>query len=302
MTHYQLVSQNKRKSFLVLVGFGLFVVFVSWIFYWFFDSSLTTLGLFLIFVGIGSFIAYWNSDKIVLASTKAKPAKRQDYFDFYTVVENLAMSQRLPKPKIYVIKAEQANAFATGRNPKHAVVVATTGLLKQLNRSELEGVMAHELSHIKNYDILLMTLVTVFIGFILIVIDIIRRNLFFGSFEDNDKDNEGIKFFVSLILVLIVPVVTKLIQLAISRKREFLADASAVAITKNPQGLINALKKLSAINTKPLRTAGQATAHLFIVDPLTVKVAGKKKFKFANLFDTHPPIEARVAALEKLVS
>ena len=304
MTHYQLVVNNKRRSFVIILGFFVFISLVLLLVKSVFGLSLGFLGLLFILVGIGSLISYWYSADIILATTKARPAKREEFFDFYTVTENLASSQNLPIPRIYVIDdPNHANAFATGRNPKNAVIVATTGLLQRLNRSELEGVVAHELSHVKNYDILLASLVTIFVGFLILLVDVIRNNFFLSASDDND-DNTGLQFFVSLILILVVPISAKLIQLAISRKRELLADASAVAMTKNPRGLINALKKI-ATNPKPLKTASGATAHLFIEDPLAVKQFNNtkvKKSKIASWFNTHPPVETRIAALERLLS
>jgi len=299
MTHYQLVADNKRKSALVVTGFVLFVTLVGYLIIYSFNLNASYLGFILILTGLGSFISYWNSDKIVLSVTAAKPANREQFFDFYTVTENLAMSQNLPKPKIYIIEDEQLNAFATGRNPQHAAVVATTGLLDKLNRSELEGVIAHELSHIKNYDILLMSLVTILLGSIIILIDLVQRRLFWGSFNRDHKENNSLSGILMIIIIIITPIIAKLIQFSISRRREFLADASAVAITKNPAGLIRALEKINT-NNKSLKTANGATAHLFISDPFANKTKQPRNW-MVNLFQTHPPIEKRIAALRKLM-
>ena len=298
MTHYQLVAANKRKSWLVVGGFLLFILLIISALYYVFDFGLDFVGFALIFSGIMSFGSYWYSDKIVLTLSGAQPATRDQYFDFYTVAENLAMSQRLPKPKLYVIEDTAMNAFATGRDPQHAAVVATTGLLSRLNRSEIEGVMAHELAHVQNYDIRLMSLVSVLVGFIALLSDWFLRISFLGGRRDSDRSSGqagAVLAVVGIVLIILSPIIANLIKLAISRKREFLADASAVAMTKNPNGLINALLKLDG-DREPLEAANKATAHLYITNPL--KNHRDAVGWFANFFNTHPPIADRVAALQ----
>ncbi len=301
MTHYQLVTQNKQKSWLVIIGFMLFVTVASWLMTYAFGYDLSLVGVALIFSGILSFGSYWFSDKIVLAVSRARPVNREEFFDFYTVAENLSMSLQIPTPKLYVIDDSAMNAFATGRDPQHAAVVATTGLLSRLNRAEIEGVIAHELAHVTNYDILLMSIVSLLVGFIALLADWLLRISFWGSGKRRDSRDSGqIEMILGLVgfaLVLLSPLIANLIKLAISRKREFLADASGVAITKNPAGLISALNKISQ-DQEPLEAANKATAHLYISDPLKNQKGGVGWF--ANLFNTHPPVESRIQALQSI--
>lgn len=298
MTHYQLVSSNKRKSVVVIIGFLLFISFISYVMVYLFDFGLDTLGLALIFSGVMSFGSYWYSDKIVLSISGAKPATREQYFDFYTVAENLAMSQQLPVPKLYVIEDTAMNAFATGRDPQHAAVAATTGLLSRLDRPEVEAVVAHELAHVKNYDIRLMSLVTILVGFLALIADWFLRLSFLGGRRSDDRSSGqlgAVLAIVGVVLIILSPIIANIIKLAISRNREFLADASAVAMTKNPNGMINALLKLDG-DREPLEAANKATAHLYITNPL--KNHHDAVGWMANLFNTHPPITDRVAALQ----
>lgn len=296
MTHYQLVASNKKKSVAVVAGFALFIAASAYVFSLAMDMGLSGVGFALIMAGVMSFFSYYYSDKLILTISGARPAKRDEFFDFYTVTENIASSQQLPLPKLYVIEDSAPNAFATGRNPEHAVVCATTGLLSKLNRSEIEGVVAHELAHIKNYDMLLMSLVTIMVGFVALLADFfLRFSLLGGSKRDRSDDkSQAIFLAIGLVLALLSPLIAQLIQLAISRRREYLADASAVAMTKNPQGLINALQKI-ALDRDPLEAANKATAHLYISNPL--KNHHDSIGWFAGLFNTHPPVEDRVKAL-----
>ncbi|MFZ2202745.1 MAG: M48 family metallopeptidase, partial [Microgenomates group bacterium] len=226
----------------------------------------------------------------------AKPAKRSDYFDYYTVAENLSHVALIPMPALYVIEDTAMNAFATGRDPKHAALVATTGILAKLNRTELEGVIGHELSHVKNYDIRLMGIVTVLIGIVTLMADYLLRFSFYGRRRDRDENNQlqAVFMLVGLVLALLSPLIAQLIQLAISRRREFLADASSAQLTKYPEGLASALEKLSH-DKEPLEAANKATAHLYIVNPL--KNRHDAVGWFAGLFNTHPPIVERIKAL-----
>ena len=301
MTHYQLVAQNKRKSWLVIVGFTVFVGVAAWLMTYSFGYDLSLVGVALLFSGVISFGSYWFSDTVVLAVSKARPATREEFFDFYTVAENLSMSLQIPVPKLYVIDDTAMNAFATGRDPKHSAIVATTGLLSRLNRSEIEGVIAHELSHVTNYDILLMSIVSILVGFIALLADWMIRISFLGGGKRRDSRDSGqiemILGLVGFVLVLLSPLIAHLIKLAISRKREFLADASGVAITKNPMGLISALNKISQ-DQEPLEAANKATAHLYISDPLKNQKGGVGWF--ANMFNTHPPVEERIHALQSI--
>ncbi|MFH2118724.1 MAG: M48 family metallopeptidase, partial [Candidatus Paceibacterota bacterium] len=236
----------------------------------------------------------------ILGLSGAREATRADFFDFYTVTENICNSQKMPLPRLFVIDDTAMNAFATGRDPQRAVVCATTGLLSRLNRGEIEGVVAHELSHVKNYDIRLMSVVTVLVGLLALLSDWLLRMTYWGRGGRKNRESgqaQLILFAVGLVLALLSPLIAQLIKLAISRKREFLADASGVAITKNPNGLISALTKLDQ-DREPLEVANKATAHLYITNPL--KNTSGAVHLFANLFATHPPIEDRIATLKKI--
>jgi heat shock protein HtpX len=298
VTPYSQIGYNKKRTFLIL---ALFIALFSGFFYligYYTQSANQFLVLGLIFSLFSSLISYFYSDKIVLFTVGARPADKKKYFDFYTVTENLTLASGMPMPKLYVIDDPSPNAFATGRNPKNAVVCVTTGLLQVLDRSDLEGVIAHELSHIKNYDILLASIVAVLVGTIALVSEWIWRSFWWrGSLDDDDRKNVNPLFFILFILALILaPLIATLIQLALSRRREFLADASAVLLTRNPQGLIDALKKISTYHL-PMHHATTNTAHLFIVNPFS-----SKKFSswLTNLFNTHPPIEERIKMLEQM--
>ena len=245
---------------------------------------------FVIFSILMNIFSYWFSDKIVLKLAGAKEANRQDNFDLYTIVENLSITAGLPMPKVYIVQDPAPNAFATGRDKEHAVVCATTGLLGILNKNELEGVIGHELSHIGNKDMLLSTVVVVLVGFITIIADMFRRNLFFGGRSDDNKSN-AVFLIIGIILSILAPLFAMLIQLAISRKREFLADASGALLTRYPEGLASALQKI-AQHSQPMHRQSSAIAHLYIADP---KAAFGKKV--SGLFATHPRVEDRVKAL-----
>lgn len=300
MTHYQLVAQNKRRSWLVLLGFVAVVTSLGWLLV----TAANYDPFLVVFVGlfsaVGSLISYWFSDQIVLGISGARPATRKEFFDFYTVSENLAASQQLPMPKLYVIDDTAMNAFATGRDPQHAVICATTGLLNRLSRSEVEGVIAHELAHVRNFDIRLMTLVSVLVGFIVLLADWMLRSMAVSR-RDNDSESKAgpILMVIALVAAILTPIIAQIIKLAVSRSREFVADADGVAMTKNPQGLILALEKLGQ-DREPLEAANKATAHLFIVSPLD-NLGKEDRGFFANLFSTHPPLTDRIAALRSLV-
>ncbi len=300
MTHYDLVAKNKRASWIIIALFlGLVLIFglTASIAY---NSDSTIVIWALIFSGVMSFGSYWWSDKIILGLSGARPATRAEYFDFYTVAENLAMSQQLPLPKLYVIEDTAMNAFATGRDPEHAVICATTGLLQRLERGELEGVIAHELAHVKNYDIRLMSIVAILVGFIALLADWMLRMSFMGDRKSEKASSQFQVIFLvgGFVLALFSPLIAQLIQLALSRKREFLADATGVSMTKNPEGLARALEKISK-DTEPLEAANKATAHLFIADPL--KNHHDAIGWFSKLFRTHPPVTERVRALRGLL-
>ena len=271
-------------------GFLVLVILIGWFASVYYGSP-DILYIFVIFSIVMNIFSYWFSDEVVIKLSGAKEAKREEYFDLYTSVENLSIPAGLPMPKVYVINDPAPNAFATGRDKKHAVVAATTGLLQILNKNELEGVIGHELSHIGNRDMLLSTVVVVLVGFISIAADIFRRNLFFGGHRDNDNKAVGIIMLVGIVLSILAPIFAMFIQLAISRKREFLADASGALLTRYPEGLASALQKISQSN-RPMARQSNAIAHLYISDP-----KGGLHKKFSSLCATHPPVEERIKAL-----
>jgi heat shock protein HtpX len=255
----------------------------------------TILYFFVAFSIMMNIVGYWYSDKITLSIAGAHPATREQYFDFYTIVENLAITAGLPMPKIYVIEDPSPNAFATGRDKNHAVVAVTTGLLSIMNKTELEGVIAHEMSHIGNRDMLVSTVAVVLVGFVAIVSDMIIRMTIFGGGRDNDREGGGIFVIVGIILSILAPILATLIQLAISRKREYLADASGSLLTRYPEGLASALEKISQYG-RPMKRQSTAIAHLYIANP---KGSGKFTKKVGSLFSTHPPIEERIKRLRE---
>jgi heat shock protein HtpX len=240
-------------------------------------------------------ISYWYSDKIVLAITRAKLVKKEENPELHRIVENLAITGGLPKPKIYIIEEKQPNAFATGRNPKHSAIAVTKGLLERLDRSELEGVLAHELAHIGNRDILISTVAVVLAGFIAIISDIFLRSMFFGFYNRNRNTGQlgAFLMIVAIIAAILAPIAALLIRLAISRKREFLADATGALLTRYPEGLARALEKISK-NPQPMRIASNATSHLWISSPFKGR---QSRNWLAKLFMTHPPVEERVRSL-----
>lgn len=297
MTHYQMIASNKRRSWLIVMIFVTFIAIASYVMAMGFGFGLDFVGIALIIAGVMSFGSYWFSDRIILSLSGARVATREEFFDYYTTTENLVMGARMPMPKLYVIDDKAMNAFATGRDPDHAVVCATTGLLSRLNRSEVEAVVAHELAHIRNYDIRLMSIVSILVGFVALLSDWMLRMTFFGGRRNNDRQSSQLQmilFVAGLVLAILSPLIAQLIQLAISRRREFLADATGVGMTKNPQGLIRALEKLGG-DQVPLKAANKATAHLFITNPL----ANHRDAIgwFGGMFRTHPPIPDRIAAL-----
>ncbi|MBU4098889.1 M48 family metallopeptidase [Patescibacteria group bacterium] len=279
----------------------LFVIFVSTIAYVIsramgYGISFTLVALIIsIISSVGS---YYFSDQVVLSTTGAVPIKKSDNPQLYRIVENLAIGDGIPMPKIYIIKDLSPNAFATGRDPDHASIAVTSGILDKLNKNELEGVIAHELSHIKNFDIRLMAISAVLVGFIAIIADLFMRGLIWGNIrnENENRRGQGIFIILGLVFAIIAPLVALLIQLAISRKREFLADASGTLLTRYPEGLARALEKISS-DPRPLHGATSATAHLFIVNPFKGK--GFQGW-FAGLFNTHPPIEERIKILRSM--
>lgn len=306
---YEAVSINKRKSLVVVAGFVVFVTLAVYFisqgtaaYFGYEPGGLGIVGLALIVSGLASLIGYYFSGSIVLAISGARPADRKRDFDFYTVAENIAIGTGLPKPKLYVIPDSAPNAFATGRDPDHAVICATMGLLEKLSRSELEGVIAHEMTHIKNYDTRLMSVVAVLVGMVALLGDMFLRASFWGGGK-RDRSEGGdlgaIFIVIGILFAILSPLISQLIQLAISRSRELLADAGSVEITRQPSGLISALKKISQ-DQDPLEAANKATAHLYIVNPFKGSGHGAKGW-FANMFNTHPPVIERIKALQKMI-
>ncbi len=298
---YEQIASNKRKSIFLIFFFLVLIAALAWVF-----GQITEFGSYALIPAVVIALlmtwgSYYYSDKIVLAVSKARPVSKQEYPYLYNIVEGLALAAGLPKPRCYVIDDSAPNAFASGRNPEKAVVVVTEGLLKKLNRAELEGVIAHEMSHIKNYDIRVQTLAVVMVGVVVLLSDWILRSFLWGGRRKRSSDkgsgNAGaILIIVALALAILSPLIAQLIKLAVSRKREFLADANGAMLTRYPPGLASALKKLSA-DKEPLEVANKATAHMYIVNPLKDH---KRGAGMAKLFSTHPPIEERIAALEKM--
>ena len=289
---YTQASRNVTKTWaLMALVFGVLLA-LGWFFGYYFQNPSIFI-FFGIFGVILQIVAYWYSDKIVLRLAGARPATREEFFDLYTVVENLSITAGLPTPKIYVVQDDAPNAFATGRDKDHAVVCATTGLLAILNRSELEGVMAHELSHIGNRDMLISTVVVVLVGFISIISDVFLRRLMWGGrrSDDGEGNSGAVLMVVGIVLAILAPLIGTLIQLAISRKREYLADASGALLTRYPEGLANALRKIGQYSA-PLAHQSDAIAHIYLADP-----KGSKTSRIGQLFMTHPPINARIQAL-----
>lgn len=295
MNLYQQRSSNIRRTWALVLGFLIVVIAIGYTISWYYGNPGILYIAVIIAVGT-NFYAYWQSDKLVLSLNHARPASREEFFDLYTVTENLAITAGLPKPKLFVIDDPAPNAFATGRDENHAVVCATTGLLAMLSRAELEGVIAHELSHIKNRDILLMTIAVVLAGFVAIVADIFLRISFHGGGRGNDDKHASALFMILAVVgIVLAPIAAKLLQMAVSRRREFLADASGALLTRYPEGLAAALKKISSANI-PMRHSSHATAHLFIDEPFGKKEGGRLAW-LEGMFATHPPVNDRIKAL-----
>ncbi len=297
MTLYTYAESNLRKTWFLMAGFLILIIALGWLFSYLFGNQ-NILFFAVIFSILTSVSSYWYSDKIVLSLMKAKPIEKRDNPELYRIIENLCITAGLPLPKIYIIEEPQPNAFATGRNANHAVVAVTRGLLNKLERVELEGVIAHELSHIGNKDMLLQTIVVILVGIVALLSNFFLRISFFGGERRRDsKDSSGsFLAILGIVAAILAPIAATLIQLAISRKREFLADGTGALLTRYPEGLALALEKISA-DPNPLRVANNSTAHLFIASPFRGKQA---KSWFTKLFMTHPPIEERIEALRQL--
>ena len=301
---YTEVAKNKRKSSLLVFSFILITIGISWIF----ARALNMPIILYVVTGISilySWISYYNSDKMVLAVSGAREVKKKDAPELYRIVQNLSITAGLPTPRVFIINDTAPNAFATGRDPEHAVVCVTTGILDKLNKSELEGVIAHELSHVGNYDIRLMSLIAVLVSVIALLSDFFMRWGFWFGGGDDDNNNGGgqsqvLFLILAIVLAIVAPIIGVLIQLAVSRKREYLADASSALITRYPEGLAKALKKIAS-DREPLEAANKATANMYIINPLrdNVKGHGAKSFA-AGLFSTHPPTAERIRRLMQM--
>ena len=292
-TLYTHQGENVRKTWMLMSFFLIIVIGLGFVFSRVYNNP-TILYFFVIFSVVMNITSYWYSDKIALTLAKAHPATRERYFDFYTIVENLAITAGLPMPKIYVIEDSSPNAFATGRDKNHSVIAVTTGLLSIMNKTELEGVVAHEMSHIGNKDMLVSTVAVVLVGFVAIVSDMMIRMSFFGGRRD-DREGNGLFMIIGIIVAILAPIAASLIQLAISRKREYLADASGSLLTRYPEGLASALEKISQYG-KPMQTQSNAIAHLYIASPTGSGAFAKK---VSGLFSTHPPVEDRIKRLRE---
>jgi len=294
-TIYTHQSENTRKTWLLMSGFLVIVIALGFVFSQIYHNP-TILYFFVIFSVAMNIVGYWYSDKIALSIAHARPVTREEFFDLYNIVENLGITAGLPTPKIYVIEDPAPNAFATGRDKDHAVVAVTTGLLSIMNKTELEGVIAHEMSHIGNKDMLVSTIVVVLVGFISIASDMLIRSTIFGGRRNDDREGGGLFMIVGIVLSILAPILATLIQLAISRKREYLADATGALLTRYPEGLASALEKIGKYE-RPMINQSTAIAHLYIANPFGSSSFGKK---IGGLLSTHPPIEERVKILREM--
>ncbi len=292
-TIYTHQDRNIRKTWLLMFFFLVAVIAIGWGFSWYFNNPFI-LYIATFFAIATNIYSYWNSDKLVVRMTGAKPITRESHPDLWNTVENLSITAGLPMPKVHVVDDPAPNAFATGRDPEHAVVAATTGLLSILDKTELEGVIAHELAHVGNRDMLVSTVAVVLVGFIAILADFFLRMTFWGGGRRGNNGGGALFLIVGIIAAILLPIAARLIHLAVSRKREFLADASGALLTRYPEGLASALEKISQ-HSRPMQRQSHATAHLFIANPFG---KGGEARKFMNkLFSSHPPVEERLKAL-----
>ncbi len=299
-TTYDFVAANKRRSIILIVAFIGVVGLVGWALTTLLDRGPGGVIAAVVFATGFSLIGYFNGDRIALATAGAKgPITKNDQAYVYRMVENLCITSGMPMPKVFLIAAPQINAFATGRDPQHASIAITTGAVEQLENEELEGVIAHELSHIKNYDVRFMTLVTILVGILALLSDYFWRAQFFGRNRNNSNDRGGnqaqlVFMIIGLVLLIFAPLIGQLIQFAVSRKREFLADASGALLTRYPEGLARALEKIDAANTSPMAGANKASAHLYLSNPFG------RKGGMSKIFSTHPPVAERITALRAM--
>lgn len=297
MNLYKQIDSNKRKSIALIAIFVLVVIFLGWLFGQIMDIGNAGLVIALIISTTMALFSYYKGDKVALKTAGAMEINKEANSYVYNMVENLCITAGLPKPKVYIINDPNINAFATGRDPEHASVAVTTGAIEKLDKVELEGVLAHELSHVKNYDIRLMMLVIVLVGTIALIADFTMRSMWFGGGRrrNSDSDSGQLLAILGIILIILSPIIAQLIKFAVSRKREFLADASGTLLTRYPEGLASALEKIQQANVTPMQKANNATAHLYIANPF-----GKTKKFLSKAFSTHPPIEERIKALRSM--
>lgn len=298
MNIYSQISANKFKTWLIILLFILFITTLLYIYGKAVGYGLSFVGMALVISGLMSFGSYYYSDKMILGMSSAKQIAKKNHPELFRIVENLCIGAGVPMPKIYIIEDSAPNAFATGRDPKHSVVCVTTGILQKLNKVELEGVIAHELSHVQNYDIRLMAIVVILVGLVALFADFFMRSLWLSGNRRSKASNssQGIFLVVGIALAILSPIIAMFIQMAVSRKREFLADASGALLTRYPKGLASALQKI-AKDKEPLEVANNATAHLYIANPFKGKASSNW---FAGLFNTHPPIEERIKILRSM--
>jgi len=293
---YNQIDANKRQTALMFLVFFVFIIGIGWGLSYIYNNQ-AILIIAVVIAVVQSWVSYFYSASISLAATGAKEASREQFPELHRLVENLAITAGLPKPRVYVIDDPSPNAFATGRDPKHSAVAVTTGILQLLDKNELQGVMAHELSHIRNYDIRVMTIAVTLVGAIILVSDIMLRSRLWGGRDSGDSKGSGYIIIIAIAFAILAPIFAKLISLAISRKREYLADASGVELTRFPDGLASALEKIEKFE-KPMKSANRATAHLFINEPFGVD--DRKQSWLTTVFSTHPPINERIAKLRAM--
>ena len=298
MTFYEEISANKTKSVVLIIIFFILVMALGYFFGFFFATPIFGLIIAFIIMVIMVLVGYYSGDSIILSMHKAKEIKKEDDPYLWNTVEGLSIAAQIPMPKVYIIEEDSPNAFATGRDPQHSSITVTSGLRKIMNRQELEGVLSHEMSHIKNFDIRYMMLITILVGVIALLSDFMLRSFLWGGARSGDRKGGGVLVLVfiaiGIILAILAPIIAQILRFAASRQREYLADASGTQLTRNPQGLANALKKIRDAKDKVVDTANKGTAHLFIENPLR----GLKGVN--NLFSTHPDINLRIAKLEKM--
>jgi heat shock protein HtpX len=294
---YERITQNRWRSFLLILGAIVLAGGVGYLFGYLFDGGLIGLVIALIIAAVGSFVSYRYGDRLVLRVSRARPATREEYPQLHNLVEGLCIASGMPVPALYVIPEDAPNAFATGRDPEHASVAVTEGLLRTLNRVELEGVLAHELSHVKNRDMLVGTLAATLVGVVVLLAGWMRWGLFWGGGRGRDRGGNPVIMIVAILAIILAPLGAQLIRFAVSRRREYLADADGALMSRYPPGLASALRKIAA-SPNTMRVANNATAHLWFSQPS--RAVGEGHSRVERLFSTHPPIEDRIRILEEM--